>query len=29
VLWDGLIAGNISSGWGEAEWSQFLKENVV
>jgi len=29
VLWDGLIVGDISSGWGEAEWSKFLKENVV
>jgi len=29
VMWDGLIAGDISSGWAEAEWSKFLKENVV
>jgi protein-disulfide isomerase len=29
VLWDGLVAGDISSGWGEAEWTKFLKESVA
>ncbi|KAG1766365.1 hypothetical protein EV702DRAFT_1150238 [Suillus placidus] len=29
VLWDGLIANQISSSWGEKEWSEFLAKNVV
>ncbi|KAI5123396.1 hypothetical protein M0805_006104 [Coniferiporia weirii] len=29
VLWDGLIAGEISSSWGEREWSIFLKAKVA
>jgi len=29
VLWDGLVAGEISSGWGEAEWTDFLKSKVL
>jgi hypothetical protein len=29
VLWDGLVAGDISSGWGDAEWTKFLKTNVT
>ncbi|KAF8549698.1 hypothetical protein OG21DRAFT_560920 [Imleria badia] len=28
ALWDGLIANEISSSWGEAEWSKFLSEKV-
>ncbi|RXW25803.1 hypothetical protein EST38_g10 [Candolleomyces aberdarensis] len=27
-LWDGLVAGEISSGWGEEEWTRFLKTRV-
>jgi len=29
VLWDGLVAGDISSGWGEEEWTKFLKQSVL
>ncbi|KAG2054925.1 hypothetical protein BDR06DRAFT_954842 [Suillus hirtellus] len=29
VLWDGLIANQISSSWGEKEWTEFLAKNVV
>lgn len=28
VLWDGLIANEISSSWGEKEWTQFLADKV-
>ncbi|KAG8905327.1 hypothetical protein FRB99_000208 [Tulasnella sp. 403] len=28
VLWDGLIVGEISSSWGEAEWSKFFGERL-
>ena len=28
VLWDGLIANEISSSWGEKEWNQFLETKV-
>jgi len=28
VLWDGLIAGEISSSWGEKEWNDFLAAKV-
>ncbi|TFK25972.1 hypothetical protein FA15DRAFT_616739 [Coprinopsis marcescibilis] len=28
VLWDGLIAGEISSGWGESEWNDFLQNKI-
>jgi len=28
VLWDGLIANEISSSWGEKEWTQFLQDKV-
>ncbi|KAG8219047.1 hypothetical protein J3R82DRAFT_4803 [Butyriboletus roseoflavus] len=28
VLWDGLVANEVSSSWGEAEWSKFLSEKV-
>jgi len=29
VLWDGLVANEISSGWGEKEWTGFLEAKVV
>lgn len=29
VLWDGLVANEISSGWGEKEWTEFLAAKVV
>ncbi|EAU84200.1 hypothetical protein CC1G_08130 [Coprinopsis cinerea okayama7 len=29
VLWDGLVAGEISSSWGEEEWKKFLKTKVI
>ncbi|KAJ7937067.1 hypothetical protein B0H13DRAFT_1588632 [Mycena leptocephala] len=29
VLWDGLIANEISSSWGEKEWSEFLAAKVT
>ena len=29
VLWDGLVANEISSGWGEKEWNSFLEAKVV
>ena len=29
ALWDGLIANQISSSWGEKEWTEFLAQNVV
>ncbi|KAG5654220.1 hypothetical protein H0H81_005907 [Sphagnurus paluster] len=28
VLWDGLVAGEISSSWGEKEWNEFLANKV-
>ncbi|TFK43888.1 thioredoxin-like protein [Crucibulum laeve] len=28
-LWDGLVANEISSGWGEKEWSEFLKNKIA
>ena len=28
ALWDGLIASQISSSWGEEEWYKFLSEKV-
>jgi len=28
VLWDGLIANEISSSWGEKEWTEFLAAKV-
>lgn len=28
VLWDGLIANEISSSWGETEWTEFLNAKV-
>ncbi|VDB97133.1 unnamed protein product [Peniophora sp. CBMAI 1063] len=29
VLWDGLVANEISSSWGEKEWSEFLAAKVT
>ncbi|KAJ7222690.1 hypothetical protein C8J57DRAFT_1392091 [Mycena rebaudengoi] len=29
VLWDGLLANEISSGWGEKEWTAFLEAKVT
>ena len=29
VLLDGLIAGEISSSWGEKEWTDFLAKKIV
>jgi len=29
VLWDGLVAGDISSSWGEKEWTAFLESKVL
>ncbi|CCM01739.1 uncharacterized protein FIBRA_03805 [Fibroporia radiculosa] len=29
VVWDGVIAGEISSSWGEKEWSEFLQQKVA
>ncbi|ESK91658.1 hypothetical protein Moror_10704 [Moniliophthora roreri MCA 2997] len=29
VLWDGLVAGEISSSWGEQEWLGWLSEKVT
>ncbi|KAJ7098604.1 hypothetical protein B0H15DRAFT_1005059 [Mycena belliarum] len=29
VLWDGLIANEISSSWGKKEWTDFLAAKVV
>ncbi|KAI0797095.1 hypothetical protein C8Q75DRAFT_710326 [Abortiporus biennis] len=29
VLWDGLIVNEISSSWGEKEWTQFLEQKVL
>jgi len=27
VLWDGLVANEVSSSWGKEEWSEFLMNN--
>ncbi|KAG9317867.1 hypothetical protein JVU11DRAFT_2095 [Chiua virens] len=29
ALWDGLVANEVSSSWGETEWSKFLSERVM
>jgi len=29
VLWDGLLASEISSSWGETEWAKFLEQKVA
>ncbi|KAF8076757.1 hypothetical protein FPV67DRAFT_1618668 [Lyophyllum atratum] len=28
VLWDGLVASEVSSSWGDKEWNAFLAEKV-
>ncbi|KAL6309780.1 hypothetical protein BKA93DRAFT_723293 [Sparassis latifolia] len=28
VLWDGLVANEVSSSWGEKEWTDFLEKKV-
>ncbi|KAG8888149.1 hypothetical protein FRB98_008258 [Tulasnella sp. 332] len=29
VLWDGLVADEVSSSWGEAEWTKFFDARVA
>ncbi|KAH6914728.1 hypothetical protein BKA70DRAFT_1094571 [Coprinopsis sp. MPI-PUGE-AT-0042] len=29
VLLDGLVAGEISSGWGESDWKKFLESKII
>ena len=29
VLWDGIVANEISSSWGDKEWAEFLEKNVT
>lgn len=29
VLWDGLVANEISSSWGEKEWTEFLAAKIL
>jgi len=29
VLWDGLVANEVSSSWGEADWSKFLDAKLL
>ncbi|KAL4076386.1 hypothetical protein J3A83DRAFT_4227027 [Scleroderma citrinum] len=29
VLWDGIVANEISSSWGEKEWTEFLAQKVI
>lgn len=29
VLWDGLIANEVSSSWGEKEWTDFFAAKVM
>jgi len=29
VLWDGLVANDVSSSWGEQEWNAFLEKKVA
>jgi hypothetical protein len=29
VLWDGIEQTQVSSSWGENEWTQFLEKNVA
>jgi len=29
VLWDGLVVSDISSSWGEKEWTAFLESKVL
>ncbi|TFY80513.1 hypothetical protein EWM64_g3503 [Hericium alpestre] len=29
VLWDGIVAGEVSSSWGQKEWAEFLAKKVT
>ncbi|KAH9938097.1 thioredoxin-like protein [Fomitopsis serialis] len=29
VLWDGIVANEVSSSWGEKEWTEFLEKKVL
>ncbi|KAI9447933.1 hypothetical protein H4582DRAFT_2107371 [Lactarius indigo] len=29
ALWDGILANDVSSSWGEAEWTQFFAQKVA
>ncbi|KAL0061683.1 hypothetical protein AAF712_011490 [Marasmius tenuissimus] len=29
VIWDGVIAGEVSSSWGQKEWEEFLEKKVL
>lgn len=29
VLWDGILANEVSSSWGEEEWMQFFAQKVA
>jgi hypothetical protein len=29
VLWDGILVNEVSSSWGEAEWTQFFAQKVA
>ncbi|KAF9816519.1 hypothetical protein IEO21_04047 [Rhodonia placenta] len=29
ALWDGLLQGDVSSSWGEKEWTGFLEKKVI
>ncbi|KZT42925.1 hypothetical protein SISSUDRAFT_1014938 [Sistotremastrum suecicum HHB10207 ss-3] len=29
VLWDGLVAGDVSSSWGTEEWEKFFEQKVT
>ncbi|KAG8745205.1 hypothetical protein FRC10_008517 [Ceratobasidium sp. 414] len=29
AVWDGLVAGDVSSSWGEEEWNRFLSANIL
>ena len=29
VIFDGVVQGDVSSGWGEGDWKEWLTKNVV
>ncbi|KAG8681130.1 hypothetical protein FRC08_015822 [Ceratobasidium sp. 394] len=29
AIWDGLVAGDVSSSWGEEEWNKFLSAKIL
>ncbi|KAG9103466.1 hypothetical protein FRC06_010574 [Ceratobasidium sp. 370] len=29
AVWDGLVVGDVSSSWGEEEWSKFLSAKIL